>query len=96
MGNLLPSPPGDTIQDLLDEREISAEAFGRSVGLTDEELSALLVGELEISPELAAVLSRVLGAPTDFWLRRGALYREALDAGTLTHDPSGASQLREE
>lgn len=96
MGNLLPSPPGDTIRDLLDEREISAETFGQSVGLTDAELSALFTGELEISPELAAVLSCVLGAPTDFWLRREALYRETLGAGTLTHGISRATSPQEE
>ena len=76
MGKFLSSPPGDTIRDLLDEREISAEAFGQSVGLSDEELSALFTGELESSSELTVVVSRAPGAPTDFWLRREALYRE--------------------
>jgi len=73
------SPPGDTIIEMLDERELSVEAFSQLINETTSFASRLVAGTEPITHELAMKLSNVLGASTDFWLARDYDFRDATE-----------------
>ena len=70
------SAPGDTITDILKERDLSVAEFSEQVGYSREDTLAVLEGRAAISIELAERLEEVLGAPAAFWMRRDFDYRE--------------------
>lgn len=72
------SAPGETIVDILSERNISITTFARSIECSLTFVRNLLVGKVEISSELAEKLHQFLGASTDFWLTREQQYRKDL------------------
>ena len=78
-GTMWISPPGETIEDLLEERGWSKAELAERLGYTPKHISQLLAGRAPITPATAAALSRVLGSTTQFWLERESRYRAALD-----------------
>ncbi len=78
------SPPGagDTIADLLEERNWSQTEFARRTGYTEKHVSLLICGKTSITEDTAIKLERVLGSTAGFWLTREAQYREALMRNT--------------
>jgi HTH-type transcriptional regulator/antitoxin HigA len=74
------SPPGETIRDALAHTQLPSETLGNALGLTSENLRALLAGELEIDRETALGLSAALGGSQGFWLSRETNYRVRLNA----------------
>jgi HTH-type transcriptional regulator / antitoxin HigA len=73
------SPPGETIDDMLEERHWTpAELAGRA-GLTRKHVDDLITGRAAITAETAARLERALGGAHEFWLRRESQYRAALE-----------------
>ena len=72
------SPPGDTIQDILEEKEMTQEEFSWLSKLSTEQVQGLLNGSLRITAEIAIRLESVLGPPMVFWLQREIEYREDL------------------
>jgi HTH-type transcriptional regulator/antitoxin HigA len=77
------SAPGETILDILQEKEKTTEWFAASMQLSPEETEAFLRGNIAITTEIARLLERVLGAPAGFWLRRDANYRDKKVQGCL-------------
>ncbi|KAA3609684.1 MAG: ImmA/IrrE family metallo-endopeptidase [Calditrichaeota bacterium] len=69
------SPPGETITDILSERNISEEQFLKISGLSNEILKNLLIGKESISQSIAEKLELSLGSTKDFWLNREARYQ---------------------
>lgn len=81
MNQFLPdwtSPPGHSIQDLLEELELTNQDAAILLGLEKLELEALLIGELRIDEALAERISIHLGSTKGFWLRREENYRSDL------------------
>jgi plasmid maintenance system antidote protein VapI len=72
------SAPGETIQDLLDERGIDRPRFADMSGLSIPEVEALLHGRMEILEPLADRLETIFGVTRSFWLERDRQYREDL------------------
>lgn len=72
------SSPGDTILDLLEERDWSQAEFATRSGYTRKHVNQLVNGSVAISDDAALRLERVLGSTAIFWLSREARYREAL------------------
>ena len=72
------SPPGDTIADLLDERNWTQAEFAVRLGTSRKLVNQLVSGEAPINDTTAPRLERVLGSTTRFWLAREADYRAAL------------------
>lgn len=72
------SAPGDTIQDLLEERNISLLSFAAQLDQTLEDVEKLLRGDRAITIDRARILERLFGAPSTFWISREAKYREEL------------------
>jgi len=72
------SPPGDTILDLLKERNWTKSQLSERLEFTTKQLSQLINGKAQINEEIAIKLERVLGSTVEFWLSREAQYRAQL------------------
>lgn len=72
------SPPGETITDLLEERDWTQSQLADRLGYPAAQVSQLIDGEIEISPETARKLAEILGSTADFWLKLEAIYRDRL------------------
>ena len=72
------SPPGETLSDLLQEREITQVELARRMGRPPNAINEIVLGNKEITEDSALELERVLGTPAHFWLAREAKYREFL------------------
>jgi HTH-type transcriptional regulator / antitoxin HigA len=70
------SAPGDTITDILRERNLPEVEFAREMGYTLEDIKNLLQGRTTITITTARQLKRVLGASVEFWMARDFQYRE--------------------
>ena len=72
------SPPGETISDVLRERNISIDDFAEKMQKSRQEILELLDGESPITLGTARRLEKVLGASVNFWMSREFRYRERL------------------
>ena len=72
------SPPGETIADLIEERDWTQAQLADRLGCTAKHVNQLINGKAPISEQIAVKLSRVLGSSVGFWLKREALYRAEL------------------
>ncbi len=70
------SAPGDTILDILEDREISQESFGKSMGISNLETNYLLSGRSTVTMAIARRLTRILGASVEFWITRDFQFRQ--------------------
>ena len=70
------SPPGDSIEALIEEKEWTIEQLSESLMLSVEDTHKLISGELSLSESIAGRLAVV--APEfskEFWLKREEIYR---------------------
>jgi HTH-type transcriptional regulator/antitoxin HigA len=72
------SPPGETLQDLLDERGLTQVDLADRTGLSVKTINEIIKGKAVISHETALAFERVFGIPANFWNRREQNYREYL------------------
>lgn len=72
------SAPGETILEILQQKELSKTEFQKSIGLNSATLQNLLKGSLRIDFGIAEKLSKTLGASIDFWLSRDDNYIQSL------------------
>ncbi len=70
------SAPGDTIADILEERNLSPVEFAKQMGYTPEHANELLHGRATITIKTARQLEGILGASVEFWMNRESQYRE--------------------
>ncbi len=70
------SSPGDTITDILLEREIDQAHFGEMMRLTDEDVTALLEGRISVTLSMAQELAAALGSTAEFWMARDFQFRD--------------------
>ena len=73
----IPSPPGDTIRDLLEERNLTQGQLASLLGLSNDHTTELLNGKAAITEAIADKLENAFGAPAQFWLTRESHYRES-------------------
>ena len=71
-------PPGETIKEQLDFRNMSREEFSQKMNLSAENIDGLLKGRFHITSETASRLESVFGVPAAFWEGLENLYREDL------------------
>ena len=72
------SAPGDTIADLLEERDWTQAQLADRMGYTTKHISQLINGKAAITEDTSLKLERVLGGTAAFWLNREAQYRAHL------------------
>src|ERR1700730_1303216 len=70
------SAPGETIADILEERDLPHAEFARRIGHSISDTHGLLEGRSPITNGLARKLEQVLGASAAFWINREAQYRQ--------------------
>ncbi len=86
------SPPGDTIRDILSEKNISITSFARGIGASLADTKALLDGQLAVTLRLARALESELGASVEFWMSRDFHYRQTM---TRLDDSEARDWIRE-
>ena len=72
------SPPGDTIADLLEEKDWTQRELAQRMGVSKKHVNDLVRGKKSLSPNIAVLLATVLGGNEAFWLEREAKYRAAV------------------
>jgi HTH-type transcriptional regulator / antitoxin HigA len=77
------SPPGDTISDILTQREIPLEQFATMMELDNSTAQELLNARMVITDEIAIKLEICLGGSKLFWMQREEHYRQ--DCQRLGH-----------
>jgi HTH-type transcriptional regulator / antitoxin HigA len=71
-------PPGETIREILIDKNITPSEFAVRMGLPAEETEQLLNGINPVSYSTSELLEKTLGIPAQFWINLEAIYREAL------------------
>jgi len=71
-------PPGETIEEMIDELGMDQQELSIRLGLSAKHVNQMIRGHASITHETAIALERVLGVPAGFWLSREAIYRERL------------------
>jgi HTH-type transcriptional regulator / antitoxin HigA len=72
------SPPGETLQEALEERGMSQAEFSDLTGLSKKTISNIIKGIDGISSDAAMEFEKVLDIPARFWLALEKNYRERL------------------
>ena len=75
----LPVPPGATLRHELAARGMSQRKLARAMGRPVQTVNKIVLGRKALTPRTALELERVLGIPAQFWTRREADYRLALE-----------------
>ena len=70
------SPPGETLLDLLEERNWTQAELAQRLGYTEKHVSQLLNGKVPLSMDAALRLARVVGSTADFWLALETNYQK--------------------
>ncbi len=84
------SPPGDTIIDILNERNISLHDFSTRINMCLRHTLELLEGDRFITLKLARKLVNILGASIEFWMLRDYQYylmKENVFNQNIIHEP---------
>ena len=71
-------PPGVTIKEMIDDREITVEQLAARLEESDTFVRDLIDGEVELTEQMAGKLETSLGMNTRFWLNLEHYYREDL------------------
>jgi len=80
------SAPGDTIADILGERQISVAEFAHLMGGTADDTRDLLQGRATITIATARRLEGVLGASVEFWMSRDFQYRQDISRRSVSDE----------
>jgi HTH-type transcriptional regulator / antitoxin HigA len=73
---IIATPPGATIKEQLEDREMTQKEFARRMDMSEKHISRLINGEVQLTPDVALRLEHVLGIPAEFWNNLEAIYRE--------------------
>lgn len=71
-------PPGETIKEQLDYRNMTQVEFAERMGQSTKHISQLLNGKVPLTQQTALKLESVLGIPAKFWNNLEAIYQEDL------------------
>jgi len=73
------STPGETLADILEERNMSQSELAQRMGLPKKTINQLIKGKAEITIRIAYKMELSLGVPSArFWIERERDYRESL------------------
>ena len=70
--------PGETISDILIDRNITRSELSQKAGISEHYLNSIIKGKRNISKNTAIGLERALGVSRTFWLNLQANYNEEL------------------
>ena len=72
------TPPGATIREQLEDRDMSQKEFAIRMDLSEKHVSKLIHGEVALTPDVAERLELVLGVPAKLWNNLEIIYREKI------------------
>lgn len=72
------SPPGETISELIADKNLDVDNICRTLNLTAEDYRKLIKGSLKINSHIALGLESIFSVPKEFWLNREHRYRDSL------------------
>lgn len=72
------SPPGETLAEILEERQMTQAQFADRAGRTAKFVNEVIKGKASITPTVAIEFQRVLGIPSSFWNNRQRHYEAFL------------------
>jgi len=72
------TPPGVTIKEQLEDRDMTQKDFAIRMGLSEKHVSELINGKVQLTTEMARRLELVLGMSAQFWCNLESIYREKL------------------
>ena len=75
--------PGYYIKEIIDDESIAQEDFAKRLGITPENLSVLIRGELALSIEIANKLSKLTQTSVTYWMNIQKAY-DTLLAESIT------------
>jgi HTH-type transcriptional regulator / antitoxin HigA len=87
------SPPGEAIEDLLEQRGLSVSNLASQLGRSEVYIQALLQGSEILSKDVALSLEHSIGGSAQFWLNRELQYRRDLAALQSTGPPMGDDEF---
>jgi HTH-type transcriptional regulator / antitoxin HigA len=71
-------PPGATIKELMEDRNISQYEIMNKLKLSNDDYNLLIIGDLLVNEEIAKGLADLTGTSVQFWENREKHYREGL------------------
>lgn len=77
-GKYIAVPPGETIKEQLEDRNMTQKEFALRMGASEKHISKLVNGDVQLTTEMAYKLETVLGIDAEFWMKLESLYREKL------------------
>jgi antitoxin HigA-1 len=63
-----PTHPGEVLEDILDDLEISSEQIAQVLGISVQTVTAILQGQQPISVDLAIRIGKAMGNGPQLWL----------------------------
>lgn len=72
------APPGYVVQDHIEALGLTLAEFARRHSLPAQLISDVIVGNVPIDADLAALFGRELGLDSEVWLRMESRYRREL------------------
>jgi HTH-type transcriptional regulator/antitoxin HigA len=94
--------PGEHIKDELEARELNQQYLVEKMGLSKSEISLLIHGHRNITPEIAVLLEKALGIDAELWMNLQVKYdldrvrkraQQSIKRSNLS--PAKKSKLRE-
>lgn len=73
-GDKIAFHPGYYIEEIIEESGLSLEDFARKLDISPERLRVLISGGQRLTRDVAAKLSRLLGASAAYWLNLQSSY----------------------
>jgi len=70
------SAPGDTVSDILQERNLTESEFAQLIGYTLQFTMDLLQGRAAVTLAVARRLTQFLGGSVEFWMSRDFQFRQ--------------------
>lgn len=71
-------PPGDILEEILEENSMSQTEFAKRAGLSTKHVNEIIKGKAGLTPDTSLQFEKVLGIPASFWINFESQYREAL------------------
>src|ERR1700733_719809 len=81
-------PPGETLEEILQERNITQAEFAKRVGKHAKTINEIIKGIAVITPETSLEFEQVLGIPAYFWNNLESRYQEMKARKELEDDQS--------
>ena len=69
-------PPGETLKEVLEDRNLKQVDFCKRLGVSEKMISQIINGVAPITPQTAFKFESVLGIPASFWINLESNYQE--------------------